>query len=253
MDLPIAGLKVVLGPGLVYGFAGFGALCEFERRSIPVAAVAGANTGALAAAMWAVGGELELATRVAAHLPWDDYFAGRDLGASDPLLGALSVLTRNLEFADCARRISVFSVDLECGAPVVFESGSLARAVRCSMAIPQVFEPLAEGGRRYCDGGLARAALRRAAGEWEGPVVAFWPKAELRYDPGASPRERAAAYAARAWGEAPFAPATVVEVSGPASHPLDFARALDWIEAGRRAAAAWLTEARPAGNGGGAR
>jgi NTE family protein len=47
------------------------------------------------------------------------------------------------------------AVDLSSGAEVVFDSGSVAFAMRASMSFPFFFEPLVEGEHCYADGGLA--------------------------------------------------------------------------------------------------
>ncbi len=234
---------VLLGPGLAAGFAGLGALMELDRRSIPITRVVGVNTGAFVAALWAVGSDLSLAGRVAEHLPWDDFFVGRDLGGSDPLLDALRVLTREQSFEDCRREALILAVDMESGASVRFERGSLAWAIRHSMAIPGVFEPISQGGRRYGDGGLDRKGIDEIFGASKDRVVAFWPSAEPMYEPGRSLPSRIAAYAARAWGPAPRGPGHIVNVKGPDFNPIEFHLLSDWVAAGRRAAADWLAGA----------
>jgi NTE family protein len=45
-------------------------------------------------------------------------------------------------------------VDLGSGAEVVFDSGSVAFAMRASMSFPVFFEPLIEGEHCYADGGM---------------------------------------------------------------------------------------------------
>ena len=64
---------VVLGPGLAPGLAALGVLAALEERDVPIGRVVGYNTGALAAALWAVGSDLALAARVIAALPWHRY------------------------------------------------------------------------------------------------------------------------------------------------------------------------------------
>ncbi|MDR1288275.1 MAG: patatin-like phospholipase family protein [Treponema sp.] len=46
------------------------------------------------------------------------------------------------------------AVDLTGGEEVIFDSGSVARAMRASMAFPAFFEPLVDGPHCYVDGGL---------------------------------------------------------------------------------------------------
>ena len=243
-----SGWTVLLGPGLAAGFCGLGALIELEHRSFPVSKVVGANSGAVAAALWAVEADLAFSGRVAAHLPWEEFFTASDLGTSDPLLGALLVLTRGRAFEDCRRRAAALAVDLDTGERVRIEQGSLAWAARHSMAIPGIFEPLAQDGRRLADGGLDRVGIAEAASPSLGSAVAFWPRIELAREPARSRAGQLAAYAARAWGEGPQGAGSLVRVVGPGTSPVDFTSVAEWIEAGRRAASRWLAGLKQGGS-----
>jgi NTE family protein len=57
-------------------------------------------------------------------------------------------------FAETSIPFRCNAVDLAGGREVVFSSGSVARAIRASMAFPGIFEPLMEGGLCLADGGL---------------------------------------------------------------------------------------------------
>ena len=57
------------------------------------------------------------------------------------------------------------ALDLISGEEIVFQSGSLARAIRASMSFPIFFEPLQEGAMLLVDGGLADNMPVRIAGE----------------------------------------------------------------------------------------
>lgn len=147
---------VFLGPGLASGLAGIGVLAELERRGVEVRWVIGANTGALAASLWAVESDLTMATRVLASLPWRHFVTRRDLGRGDQLLGAISLLTRNARIESCRRPISIMVKDMATGEDVLVEDGSIAEAVRGSMALPGLFEPMFLSQGVWMDGGLCR-------------------------------------------------------------------------------------------------
>jgi len=48
------------------------------------------------------------------------------------------------------------ATDAETGNPVVLKSGSLAKAMRASMSLPSVFEPIELDGKLLIDGGVVR-------------------------------------------------------------------------------------------------
>src|SRR5690606_19764427 len=68
---------------------------------------------------------------------------------------ALCVLTRRASFGDTRAPVAIVAADEKTGSPVVIEEGSLAWAVRCSMAVPGLFQPLERDGVRLVDGGSA--------------------------------------------------------------------------------------------------
>ena len=70
------------------------------------------------------------------------------------VLNLLEKLSGGKTFAETRIPFRCNAVDLVSGKEVVFSSGSVARAIRASMAFPGVFEPLMEGGRCLVDGGL---------------------------------------------------------------------------------------------------
>lgn len=247
--MPDGGMNVILGPGFAPGLAALGVLAELEERRVPIRRVVGVNTGALAAALWAVGSDLALAARVIASLPWAHYVVARDLSDADPLLSALNVLTRRATFHEARAPVAVVAADEATGAPVVIEEGSLAWAVRCSMAVPGLFQPLERDRLRLVDGGAAWPLLPEALGPgWNVVVVhrVVDPSGEAEAGGFAPLHVQLALLAARSWGKeaAPIGEALVVssEVGGL----LDFHRAEEWFEAGRRAFRAWLS---PAGGG----
>jgi NTE family protein len=70
------------------------------------------------------------------------------------LLRLLEDLSRGKTFADALIPFRCNAVDLSSGREVVFQSGSIARAIRASMSFPGFFEPLWDRDRCLVDGGL---------------------------------------------------------------------------------------------------
>lgn len=234
---------LLLGPGFAPGLAGLGLLWELERRGIEPACVAGANTGAIAAAMWALRRDLELAARVLASLSWERFVVGRDFGASDPLLGALSVLTQNASFADLDRRLIVIAKELESGEARLIDEGAVAAALRASLAVPGLFEPLSIGGVTLVDGGgaLPGAAekVRERLGGQSAELIEVYVAAPGESTDSASGfslhARRLARYASTTWPKAAQRPEALWIEEEP-SGLLDFEEAMKWFQAGRRAA-----------------
>ena len=240
---------VVLGPGLAPGLASLGVLAALEERNVPIERVVGVNTGALAAALWAVRSDLSLAARVIASLPWHRYVVSRDLASADPLFSALNVLTRARDVSEAERPLAVVAADEESGEPVFVQSGNIAWAVRASLAVPGLFHPLEEGGRRLVDGGCVWPLDSGTLPEGRRLVVAHRSFA-TRLD--GAPQMfsglslQLAHLASRSWGKSSSTAGELLVVSEQVGGLLDFHLAESWFEAGWRAFQQWLS---PAGGG----
>ncbi len=75
----------------------------------------------------------------------------------------VSHLLPDADIADARIPLSIVTVDLHTGRPVVFDKGSLRLAVRASASVPGIFPPVAFGGRLLCDiGGFSDLTLGAA-------------------------------------------------------------------------------------------
>jgi NTE family protein len=183
-------LYLALSGGGGHAASHAGVLKVLERERIPVAGMAGVSGGALVAAAWAGGADLDSLVEQASRLhPWmwvrgwgGGLLSGTKLGAlideflPEPTFEGLRVPLR------------VKVTDVDSGAPVVFQSGPLRDVVRASCSFPGVFPPMLLEGRRLYDGGVSEVIpvrlAREMAGE-QGVVVALdcnsgtkWPAAD---------------------------------------------------------------------------
>jgi NTE family protein len=183
-------LYLALSGGGGHAASHAGVLKVLEREGISVAGMAGVSGGALVAAAWAGGADLDKLVEQASRLhPWmwvrgwgGGLLSGSKLGAMideflpEPTFEGLRVPLR------------VRVTDVDTGAPVVLQSGPLRDAVRASCSFPGVFPPMVVDGRRLYDGGVSEVIpvrlAREMAGE-QGLVVALdcnsgtkWPAAD---------------------------------------------------------------------------
>lgn len=184
---------LVLGGGGARGFAHLGVIAELERMRIPIDCISGASAGALIGGFYASGQPIENLKKAFADADWDGMLAGspnradvpfsakRDdfvnyfnmrFGFSDGQLrlprGAINSQEIDLFIRSLARDARVpdfgklpipfqaMATDLITGQPVTFNSGDLATALRASMAVPGLFEPVDYKDTLLVDGGLAR-------------------------------------------------------------------------------------------------
>ncbi len=168
-------LYLALSGGGAHAAAHAGVLCALDRAGIPVAGIAGVSGGALVAAAWAGGADLDKLIEGAAGLhPWmwvrgwgGGLLSGSRLGAM--IDEFLPVPT----FEGLRVPVRVLATDVDTGEAVVFTSGNLRDAVRASVSFPGVFPPTVLEGRRFVDGGVSEVVPVRLAREMagEGGVV----------------------------------------------------------------------------------
>jgi NTE family protein len=183
-------LYLALSGGGAHAAAHVGALKALEREGIPVAGVAAVSGGALAAAAWAGGADLDaLVARAAALHPWTwvrgwggGLLSGTRLGML--IDESLPVAT----FEGLRVPVAVMATDVDTGEAVVFRQGELRDVVRATCSFPGFFPPMLINGRRLFDGGVSEVVPVRLAREMagdSGTVVAVDCNAGGRW-PGAS-------------------------------------------------------------------
>lgn len=155
-------IGLALGGGFARGIAHAGVLRAFERAGVPIHAIAGVSSGAIAAAAFASGcssAEIEKAGR-AMRLSSAESLTSFAMG--DFLRGLL----KRWRFEDMRVPVAVVASDLTAGAPVIFkDKGDVLMPIHASCAYPGVFPPVRYMDHCLVDGMVAMdvpaAPLRR--------------------------------------------------------------------------------------------
>ena len=180
-------LALALSGGGIRGCAHLGVLLAFEQAGIPIAAIAGTSSGAIAAMIFTreapetrsqtyqklkqIGrlGYAEL--EYLFHPPknpnpldafsktvasWEKVIRGGVFGAGlvslEPLRSSLIALVGGARFEDSPIPLAFLATDLMTGERVVLRQGSMLEAALASSAIPGVFAPVQIAGRFLVDG-----------------------------------------------------------------------------------------------------
>jgi NTE family protein len=181
-------LFLALSGGGGHAAAHAGVLKALDRAGLPVAGVAGVSGGALVAAAWAGGADLDGLVEQASRLhPW---FWVRGWGGgllSGTKLGNLIdefLPVPGFEGLRCP--VAVVATEVDTGRKKIFREGNLRDAVRASCSFPGIFPPMLLDGQRYYDGGISEVipvrSAREMAGE-EGIVVAVDVNSGTRWPP----------------------------------------------------------------------
>jgi len=157
-DKPRLGLA--LGSGAALGLAHVGVIRALEESGLVPDVVAGTSIGGVVGAAYVLGvlDRLEAAAR---NVGWLEVLrlARIGIGTGSLLNGeAIEKEMRNyvgeVPFAGASRPFAVVACDIERNEAVTLRSGSVASALRASIAIPGIFAPVRREGRLLADGGL---------------------------------------------------------------------------------------------------
>jgi NTE family protein len=171
--------SLALGGGGARGFAHAGVLGVLDRAGLPPAAISGTSMGALIGALYCAG---FAPSRMAETVELLDLKGVVSVTALN--LGPESVLTGDrfearlrevlpATFAELRLPFAAVATDIVTGERVVMSDGDLPLAVRASMSIPVLYEPVRREGRLLVDGGVADPVPVEAARDLGGdPVVA---------------------------------------------------------------------------------
>jgi NTE family protein len=185
-------IGLVLSGGGARGTAHIGVLEWFEQHRIPVDYIAGTSMGGLVGGMYAMGLPPDEMRQLVGDIKWNDLLRGtpayqelsfrrkedRRSYQTDLEMGGLrsAVQTRSglnpghqiglildrltlpyatiSSFDELLIPFRCVATDMLAARPVVLKEGSLARALRATMAIPGVFTPVVRDGLVLADGGM---------------------------------------------------------------------------------------------------
>jgi NTE family protein len=152
-------MGVALSGGTAKAVAHIGVLRAFQDAGLPIDYLAGTSGGGLVAAFFATGMPPSEIAEIAKNLSWGKLVKIRisRLGviSSKPIEDFVREHIGDVDFADLTTPTAVVATDLATGERKAFTSGDLARAVRASCTIPQIFLPVEINKRYYVDGGFS--------------------------------------------------------------------------------------------------
>lgn len=169
-DGPVIGLA--LGSGAARGWAHLGVLKALAAEGIVPQVVCGCSIGAFVGAA-AASGDLEKLTEWAESLKWQDVVSLLDVSLRGGLIKGAKLIQffeRNFvdrEFSELQTRFACVATELATGREVWLHRGSVAQAVRASIALPGLMTPVMQEGSLLVDGGLVNpvpVSLCRAMG-----------------------------------------------------------------------------------------
>ncbi len=150
---------LVLGAGSARGLAHIGVLQVLNEEQIPFDFIVGSSMGAIVGSIYAAGGDMYMTGKLASSLNyrsfWDYGVPGRGLMSGKRVEELLRLLTKGKCFADLSLPLGVVATDIRTGERIVIDEGPVYKAVRASLSIPGIFEPVRYGNRLLVDGAVS--------------------------------------------------------------------------------------------------
>jgi NTE family protein len=190
---PRARIGLALSGGGALGLAEIGVIQWMEDHHVPVDRVAGTSMGSIIGGMYATGMTPAEIKAFAEKIDWDqalsaepvyaqisyrrkqdkrEFMINTPLGLKHGLSGpngynpgqSVGLLLDRIAFPesgiasfdDLPIPFRCVATDMQTGDPIVLHDGSLAQAIRASMAIPGIFTPVNIGGKLLADGGMVQ-------------------------------------------------------------------------------------------------
>lgn len=152
-------IGLALSGGTAKSVTHVGVIRALDEAGVRVDVVAGTSGGSIVGTMFATGMPLETMDAIARSMSWRKLIKIKltRLGfiSSRGIEDFVRETIGDVNFEDLRLPCGVVATNLVTGDKRVFRSGPVARAVRASCSIPQVYLPVEIDGEVYVDGGLA--------------------------------------------------------------------------------------------------
>ena len=159
-------LGLTLGGGGARGFAHIAFLKVLDELNVHPTVISGTSMGALMGSLYSAGYNGLGIERIFKEMNWLDIVSLVDLSWSRTLGGLirgekiikiLAKLTQNRRLEDLNIPVKIVATDFWKQSEVVITSGSVADAVRASISLPGIFEPMMIADRVLVDGGIVNS------------------------------------------------------------------------------------------------
>lgn len=163
-DRPKVGLA--LSAGGVRGFAHVGVLEVLHNAGVPIDVMAGTSMGAVVGSLYAAGLPTSQLWDISQHMTMDKitpdfnlmgllkFLFLQKLPSSKNLQTFFNQQIGHMRFEDLAIPFATAAMDVKTGEQVVFDSGPVDIAVRASMNLPGIFDPVEYRHRYLVDGAV---------------------------------------------------------------------------------------------------
>ena len=154
-------IGIALGGGGARGLAHIGVLEVLENEGIHISAVAGTSMGSVIGALYCSGIQIKDILKYMETSAWKRFVISSALNLPNlPALNSrradriLNMFLAEKTFKECEKPFCSVAVDIVSKKKVFITHGKLSDAVKASIAIPGILEPLVRDGMMLFDGGI---------------------------------------------------------------------------------------------------
>ena len=155
-ERPTIGLA--LGSGSARGLAHIGVLKALEEMEIEVDIISGSSAGALIGGLYSTGISPTMIKNLAIQIDkkmWTDFtMPKKGIIKGEKIQEILKLITADRNIENLDKKLIIVATDLKTGEEIIFTEGPIHTAIRASISIPGVFEPVEYMGRTLVDGGV---------------------------------------------------------------------------------------------------
>ena len=175
-----SGSALVLGGGGAKGLSHIGVLKCLKENDIKISSITGTSIGALLGGLYAIGKTPREIEDIALAIDlkqvinlFSPTMSKSGITSGKKVEEYLVSLFGETRIEDLNIPYKAVSTDIKSGNEVVFQEGKIVDAIRASISIPLVFEPVIMGGAILVDGGLVNPVPVNIANEsYDTPIIA---------------------------------------------------------------------------------
>ena len=151
---------LALSSGGLKGFAHIGVIKILEQNHIPIDFIAGSSIGALVGGIYAANKDIKQLEEIVLEADFKKTFGFLDPIVKKGLLKGQKIkqfINQRLahkDFKDLKIPLAIVATNLKTGEIEVIKDGNLASAIRASISIPVIFQPVRRDEKLLIDGGL---------------------------------------------------------------------------------------------------
>lgn len=154
-------IGLALGSGGAKGLAHIGVIKSLERHHIPIDYIAASSIGSIMGAHYARYHDIKNLEEVVLHfnrkkgMELFDFTVFGGLIKGKKTERFITELLENAQFADLKIPLAVIATDFNTADSVIFTKGNLSKAIRASISVPAIYQPIFYLDKLLADGGLS--------------------------------------------------------------------------------------------------